>query len=281
MATILDWCKFSCSIFAIMVAMFLAPLFMYKPVEVSIDDVAEWGLKGPGLPTLKPSMRGMYFLTGNQSPGQCNATEKKDKVLCRGNFKRSPFLVFDPSYCTYDEAKGKIVCHGGTPWVTLSAHPKHKITEAVVKIAFLFRFSYTIFNNDPEFAARPPALEGSMKLYVAGVPITTLVKPFLGEGNSSYRITMTSNSDGSRIERRTWWRAPNTPQPLSKSEPEWDYVMKRFSDEHGNVDKSVVREIKAAMGETLWILKPQISPLSALAGLLSMFFMDSRFIPAM
>ena len=65
-----------------------------------------------------------------------------------------------------------------------------------------------------------------MKLNMLGVPMTKIAQPFLGAANSSYRVTMTSNADGSRIERRTWWRVPNEPQPLAKHEKDWYYDMK-------------------------------------------------------
>ena len=55
----------------------------------------------------------------------------------------------------------------------------------------------------------------------------------------------------------------------------------RVCDEHGNVDQSVVKEMKAALGETVFVYQPSYNPLSAMFGLLSMFVMDSRLIPAM
>ena len=74
---------------------------------------------------------------------------------------------------------------------------------------------------------------------------------------------------------------PNEPQPLAKHEKDWFYVMKRVCDEHGNVDKGVVREMKRVLGETVFVFQPTYNPLSGLFGLLSLLIVDKRLIPAM
>jgi hypothetical protein len=266
-------CKYCCGITVLLVAMLLAPMLMYSATVVAVDDVKTWGLKGPGLSSLTPNMRGVYYLSGNQSPSKCNATEMENKKLCRGKWKRSPAMGFDTSYCRYDAAAGKISCPGGSPWFLFD-----KKLAKIAPLIPVFRLNYAIDKMDPEFASgKADAFEGAMKLKILGISITTWARPFVGK--TEYRVTMEDTGDGSRVTRYTWWNAPNTPQPKSSADPEWTYELKRFLDEHGNVDKNVIAEIKEVYGDKIVVLQPAFSALSALGGLLSIFTVDWRFMP--
>lgn len=273
-------CNFFFCIAALVVAIFTMPLLTYRATEVDLDDVAEWGLKGPGLPTLTDNMAGVYFLSGNLGPVLCSKEEKNDRQICRGRWKISPFLVFDTSYCRYNAAAGKLHCPGGTPWIILSGNPKHKMKPALAKALQLFRISYTINQKDVEFVGvNPTRLSGAMSMYVWGVPITMWARLFTRK--NSYRITMSDEGDGSRVTRRTWWNALNTPQPLAAADKEWTYQMKRFYDNKGRVDRAVLNEAKKLTGDTVILLKPsKFGLFSSLGGLLSIFSVGPRMAVA-
>ena len=76
-------CTYVCGILALLTALFFSPLAFHTPTVVAIDDIKEWGLKGPHRSSLPKNMQGVYYLNGNQVPwndaGRCNATEAKDK----------------------------------------------------------------------------------------------------------------------------------------------------------------------------------------------------------
>ena len=55
-------------------AAFLTYPLLWRPREVLLDDMAEWGMKGPGTPSLSENMRGVYYLSGAKQTSRCNAT---------------------------------------------------------------------------------------------------------------------------------------------------------------------------------------------------------------
>lgn len=94
-------CTYFCYVLLGLVALLLAPLASYRPKLVKLDDVKEWGLKGPGAATLPYNMAGVYYLDGNQAPwgtGKCNETESKQEDLCRNGYKRSQLMLFDSTH---------------------------------------------------------------------------------------------------------------------------------------------------------------------------------------
>ena len=94
-------CKYFCYTLLGLLALLLAPLASYKPKLVKLDDVKEWGLKGPGATSLPYNMAGVYYLDGNQAPwgtGLCNETETKRDDLCRNGYKRSQLFIFDSTH---------------------------------------------------------------------------------------------------------------------------------------------------------------------------------------
>ena len=101
--------RYSCLVFAVLVSVLLAPLLSSWPQVVRLDNVQEWGLKGPYLSQLPPNMRGVYYLDGNQMPwtesNRCNKTEARNKVICRHGWKRSNLVVFDSSHMAYHVSK--------------------------------------------------------------------------------------------------------------------------------------------------------------------------------
>lgn len=263
-------CKYFCGITALVLALFFSPLLMYGWQEVLLDDVATWGLKGPGLSTLTPNMKGVYYLSGNQTPKKCTDEEKKDPQTCRGNWHRSPGMALDMSYCSYDAMSKVVTCPSTSPWM-LAGGPK---ALKIFPIVLLMRVAYVINKGDPEFAGRPePSFDGAMKLYMMGMPAT-----LLNGWNYSYRITMKDSGDGSSVTRYTWWNASNTPQPIKDADPEWTYDMKRIYDGK-TVDKAVLAEVKKMWGDSIVIGVPKYTVGAALAGLVNLFTMDLRFMP--
>lgn len=263
-------CKYCTGITALLLALFFSPLLMYGYQEVALDDVASWGLKGPGLSTLTPNMKGVYYLSGNQTPKKCSEEDKKDPQKCRGNWARSPGMALDMSYCSYDAVAKKVTCPAGAPWM-LAGGPKGL---KIYPILLLARIAYVINKGDPEFAGRPEAsFDGSMKLTMMGMSAS-----ILNGWDYSYRITMKDQGDGSSITRYTWWNASNTPQPIKEADDEWTYDMKRFYDGK-TVDKAVLAEVKKIWGENIVVGVPKYTASSALAGLMNLFTMDLRFMP--
>jgi hypothetical protein len=57
--------------------------------------------------------------------------------------------------------------------------------------------------------------------------------------------------DGSRIQRLTWWI--DNARPRSKANADSTYTMKRVLDAHGHVDMGVLREMKRAYGESVFM----------------------------
>ena len=45
--SVADCLKYFCAALALLIALFLAPLAFHTPKVVAIDDIKEWGLKGP------------------------------------------------------------------------------------------------------------------------------------------------------------------------------------------------------------------------------------------
>ena len=122
-------CTYVCGILALLTALFFSPLAFHTPTVVAIDDIKEWGLKGPHRSSLPKNMQGVYYLNGNQVPwndaGRCNATEAKDKTVCRNGYKRSQLMLFDTTKgMTFDRAAGKLSL--SWPGFGVSEHKKHK-----------------------------------------------------------------------------------------------------------------------------------------------------------
>lgn len=230
---------------AAFVAIFLAPLAV-GPHRHSLDEMPSWAFKGPHASTLTPKMSGVYSLVGNQKPGTCTESEQKDKALCRGKVKRSEALALDTSFCKFDREAGTITCSG--PFMWFSAHSSHD-GRLISRLFKLLRTSYTIDQRDSEFfdKGRSELLEGAMTLRVLGVEMTHLA------GNE-YRVTMESNSAGSRIQRYTWWGKPaREPQSKRDANEDWHYVMKRVMTEDGKVDRNVLQEMKSIFGDSVLV----------------------------
>jgi len=78
---------------------FLAYPLLWRPREVQLDDMADWGMKGPGTASLSENMRGVYYLSGAKQTSRCNATEQRDRTLCLDGYHRPLAFGFDMSYC--------------------------------------------------------------------------------------------------------------------------------------------------------------------------------------
>ena len=109
---------------------FLTYPLLWRPREVLLDDMAEWGMKGPGTPSLSENMRGVYYLSGAKQTSRCNATEQRDRTLCLDGYHRPLAFGFDMSYCkrsysytTFQYDTRTISCSG--PFLLTSAHGKH------------------------------------------------------------------------------------------------------------------------------------------------------------
>ena len=180
-------CKYFCPVFVVCLATLLQPLLLHPPMLVKIDDIKEWGLKGPGVATLPSNMLGVYYLDGNQAPwgiGACNKTEASQNDICRNGYKRSNIMVFDSSHMSYDRSRGLLTTLP-SGW-GLSEHAKHKGGVKAAAILQLMRAHYTFDKKDREFAAlagkRDDYFEGAMKLYVGYFKLGKLV-------GADYRVT--------------------------------------------------------------------------------------------
>ena len=235
-------------------AAFLTYPLLWRPREVLLDDMAEWGMKGPGTPSLSENMRGVYYLSGAKQTSRCNATEQRDRTLCLDGYHRPLAFGFDMSYCkrsysytAFQYDTRTISCSG--PFLLTSAHGKHSNGYTVATILPLMRLSYTFDKADPEFAGRDADwFEGAISLKAFGIPVTWL------PGQTSYRITAEdTQGTGSRITRRTWWDATNTPQAKNRAANEWTFTMKRVMDANGKIDRTVLNEMKHIYGDTAYV----------------------------
>ena len=241
-----------CALIATLSSLFAYPL-LWPPHLVQLDDMANWGMKGPGTPSLSKNMRGVYYLSGSKQTSRCNATERHDPSLCLDGYHRPLAFGLDTSYCKrqyhyttsrYDTQS--ITCSG--PFLLMSAHQKHGNGHSVATILPLLRLSYVFDKADPEFERRGAELfEGALQLKAFGVPVTWL------PGQTSYRITAEDLGAGKHITRRTWWNTTNTPQTKKSAASEWTFTMKRVMDDRGRIDRSVLAEMKNIYGNTAYI----------------------------
>lgn len=228
-------------LFTIVISVLFYPL-LTPPKLVRLDDMQEWGLKGPGTASLSPNMRGIYYFSGNQRPSKCNATELRDPVICRNGFHRSEIFGMDTSYCARTDSR-TMVCSG--PFFLVSAHEKHH-GYTTARVLPLTRLSYTFDKTDPEFIHRSEdAFDGAMTLRMFGLPISTLF-------GHSHRTTSVDQGGGKRIRRYTWWNSSNTPQPTREADRAWTYDMVRVMDERGKINRAVLAQMKKSYGELAW-----------------------------
>ena len=254
-------CKYTCYVYLAFLAVFLAPLAMYKPKIVALDHVQEWGLKGPYLHTLSDNMKGVYYLSGNQAPwniptSACSAEEKNNRTICRNGWKISQLMLLDTSYMSYDRAAGKIYQYA--PALGISEHAHHKGGVFVANIFLLMRVGYIFDKFDPEFKQRSAELfEGMMKLYFFGMSAKSIF-------GMEYRVTAEdSRGNGAVIDRYTWIGGQaddysgvpyDVPQKKSEQLKDFKYVMKRLMDKDGNIDQGVLAEMKKVYGENIVFL---------------------------
>ena len=236
---------------------FLAYPLLWPPHLVQLDDMVEWGMKGPGTPSLSENMRGVYYLSGAKQTSQCNATEARDNTLCLDGYHRPLAFGLDTSYCkrssryttdlTTEYDPNLITCSG--PFLLTSAHGKHSNGYAVATILPLLRLSYSFDKADPEFVGRnADFFEGALTLKAFGIPVAWL------PGQSQYRITAEDDhGTGKRISRRTWWNSTNTPQNKQGAAHEWTFAMKRVMDASGKIDRAVLNEMKHVYGDTAYV----------------------------
>jgi hypothetical protein len=235
---------------------FLAYPLLWPPHEVLLDDMAEWGMKGPGASSLSRNMRGVYYLSGAKQTSRCNATERSDTTLCLEGYHRPLAFLLDSSYCkrqyqyltsTYDTRY--ITCSG--PFLLTSAHKKHSNGYNVAALLPVMRLTYEFDKGDPEFTGRnADFFEGALSLKAFYMPVTRF--SWLS-GQLPYRLTAEdSMGSGKYITRRTWWNATNTPQEKTSAADDWTFTMKRVMDEHGGIDRSVLADMKQIYGETVY-----------------------------
>lgn len=87
-----------CALIATLSSLFAYPL-LWPPHLVQLDDMADWGMKGPGTSSLSKNMRGVYYLSGSKQTSRCNATERHDPSLCLDGYHRPLAFGLDTSYC--------------------------------------------------------------------------------------------------------------------------------------------------------------------------------------
>jgi len=251
MSAVLLATKCTCYLLAAVTAFALSPLFLQRPVVAALDDMQIWGLKGPGLSTLTPNMRGIYYLSGNMAPWNtkfiCNRTQSRNNTLCRNGFKRSQLFLLDTSHCVYDASSGTLTLR--SPALGISEHPEHGGGMGVAIYLQLLRVGYTFSKADPEFAQRPSHLfEGKMSLSMLGVSAKTIT-------GVSYRVTAEDvRGDGSVIMRYTWRDVDeSTPAKKKHAFHEYTYAMKRVMDGEGRINRRVLKEMKQVYGDRVII----------------------------
>ena len=227
------------------ILMYLNLLF-YRPVELRLDDIASWGLRGPSASALPNNARGIYYLSGNQDLQTCTPEvlrgPKRDVLCGPGGYMRSSALLLDTSHCEYHGPEtSRIVCR--------LAYAVGFDSESFARKMLVARPTYSIV-KDAEFSLRKRHLfEGVMHLSFLGISANRWGR-WLGAKDS--RVTMTDiKRDGSRIQRLTWWI--DNARPRSKANADSTYTMKRVLDAHGHVDMGVLREMKRAYGESVFM----------------------------
>jgi hypothetical protein len=236
----------------VMVAMLIPVILMYlnllfyRPVELRLDDIASWGFRGPSASALPNNARGIYYLSGNQDLQTCTPEvlrgPKRDVLCGPGGYMRSSALLLDTSHCEYHGPEtNRIVCR--------LAYAVGFDSESFARQMLVARPTYSIV-KDAEFSLRKRHLfEGVMHLSFLGISANRWGRWL---GAKDYRVTMTDiKRDGSRIQRLTWWI--DNARPRSKANADSTYTMKRVLDAHGHVDMGVLREMKRAYGESVFM----------------------------
>ena len=231
-------------IFLVVLAVYY-PILLYAPQQLALDDVGKLGSPNRHMPK---NYRGVFYLSGNQEPEKCVKADLKNLTRCGpGGWKRSAAFLLDTSRCQFD----------GSAFVCSMAHAVGFTDPGFTSKMLIARPTYRIV-KDSEFKGRhPDYFEGAMHLTLLGISANRWGRLF---GGKNYRVTMNDNGDGASILRRTWWNIDDesdVPQPIKKADKEWTYTMKRLVDEHGRVDKRVLREMKRVYGNVAFFNQPR------------------------
>ena len=154
-------------------AAFLTYPLLWRPREVLLDDMAEWGMKGPGTPSLSENMRGVYYLSGAKQTSRCNATEQRTNCVRRlppPVGLRVRHIVLQTLVLVHDVS----VRHGPSPlgpFLLTSAHSTAATTPSPpsCRHAPLLHLD----KADPEFAGRDADWLGDLAEGL-GIPVTWL-----------------------------------------------------------------------------------------------------------
>ena len=236
--------------FVVSVAAFVCyPVLRHRPRLVALDDLPTWGLKGSGLSSLTPNMRGVYFMSGNLAPwsdaNRCTIADKRNRTICRNGYKRSQHFLLDTSYCNFNPRTGVLTQRSSA--MGISEHAAHGGGFLVAYYLQLLRVGYTYSKNDPEFRRRPLSLfEGKVTQHMLGMSVKTLA-------GLDYRLTAEDvRKDGSVIVRYAWKDSDaSTPAKKRDAFHEYTFEMKRVMDGNGKVNKAVLKEMKKIFGQNV------------------------------